>query len=118
MDITPVDRIVINGRIATMRAPGEFIEAMAVSRGWIVATGNSADIRALAPHARVIDCMGRTVLPGFIDSHCHPDLHGARLGRWNDLSKGPDTLPELLGLIERKTENTPHDTWFVGFGYD
>ncbi len=118
MDITPVDRIVINGRIATMRAPGEFIEAMAVSRGWIVATGSSADIRALAPHARVIDCAGRTVLPGFIDSHCHPDMHGARLGRWTDLSRGPDTMSELLELVAQQTRDTPQDAWFVGFGYD
>lgn len=118
MDITPVDTIVINGRIATMRAPGEFIEAMAVSRGWIVATGSSADIRALAPHAQVIDCAGRTVLPGFIDSHCHPDMHGARLGRWTDLSQGPDTMSELLELVEQQTRDTPQDAWFVGFGYD
>ncbi|MEI4263732.1 amidohydrolase [Roseovarius sp. D0-M9] len=118
MDITPIDTIVINGKIATMRAPGEFIEAMAISRGWIVATGSTADIRGLAPNADVVDCMGRTVLPGFIDSHCHPDLHGARLGRWTDLSKGPDSLPELLDLIQTKTEGTPQDTWFVGFGYD
>ncbi|MCZ0812358.1 MAG: amidohydrolase [Pseudomonadota bacterium] len=118
MDITPVDTIVINGRIATMHAPGEFIEAMAVSRGWIVATGSTADIRALAPHAQVIDCAGRTVLPGFIDSHCHPDMHGARLGRWTDLSQGPDTMSELLELVAQQTRDTPQDAWFVGFGYD
>jgi len=118
MEISPIDTIVINGKIATMQAPGDFIEAMAVSNGWIVATGTSTEIRDFAPRAQVIDCRGRTVVPGFIDSHCHPDMHGARLGRWSDLSQGPDTLPELLKLVRDKTQGTAQDAWFVGFGYD
>ena len=118
MNITPIDTVVINGRIASMLRQSDTFEAMALSRGWIVATGTSEDIRSLAPHAPVIDCAGRRVLPGFIDSHCHPDMHGARLGRWTDLSQGPATMDDLLALIRRKTDGTPQEEWFVGFGYD
>lgn len=118
MQIQPTDRIVINGRIATMTAPGAFTEAMAIAGGRIVATGTTEEIRDLAPRAEVTDCGGRLVVPGFIDSHCHPDMHGARLGRWTDLAEGPRDMDGLMTLIRQKCEGRAHDHWFVGFGYD
>ena len=118
MNLSPIDSIIINGRIASMQAQGDFVEAMAIADGRIVATGTTADIRDLASAAGVIDARGRLVLPGFIDSHCHPDRYGAQLGRWTHLADGPDTIDALLDLVRRKTEGTPQDQWFVGFGYD
>jgi len=118
MESQRVDTVVINGKISTMRNPCDVVEAMAIANGTIVALGSTDDIRALAPHARVIDCRNRRVLPGFIDSHCHPDMHGARLGSWVDLSTGPFTRDELLRLIARRLEGADEGRWFVGFGYD
>ncbi|RKF16945.1 amidohydrolase [Roseovarius spongiae] len=118
MDSLPVTRIVIDGRIATMRAEGEFAQAMAIADGRILAMGATAEIRALAPDAEVTDARGRLVLPGFIDSHCHPDRYGAQLGRWTDLADGPDSIDALLALVRARTKDTPRDQWFVGFGYD
>lgn len=118
MQSQPIDRIVLNGRITTMQAPGHEVEAFAVRQGRIVALGSTAEIRALAPHAEAIDCAGRRVLPGFVDSHCHPDMHGARLGRWHDLSSGLADRAALLALIERESRDRPRDHWFVGFRYD
>lgn len=118
MEADRIDSIVINGKIATMRKPSEFVEAFAIRDGKVAALGTTAEIRALAPHAAVVDCGGRTVVPGFIDSHCHPDMHGARLGRWTDLNDGPETKDDLLRLIAKSTEGTPEEHWFVAFGYD
>lgn len=114
----PIQQIVINGKIATMEGDGIFVEALAIRDGRVAASGSTADMRALAPHAEVIDCGGRTVLPGFIDSHCHPDMHGARLGRWTDLSEGLSSKDELLQLIRKSVDGTPQNRWFVGFRYD
>ncbi|PWJ82398.1 hypothetical protein C7441_109167 [Pseudaminobacter salicylatoxidans] len=118
MELRPIETIVVNGKIATMRRRGEFFEAMAISGGRVLALGSSSEIRALAPSATVVDCGGRVVLPGFIDSHCHPDLHGARLGSWVELAKGPDTKAALLREIAATLADTPQERWYVGFGYD
>lgn len=118
MELLPIETVVLNGRIATMRRRGEFFEAMAIAQGRVVALGTTAEIRALAPAARVVDCGGRLVLPGFIDSHCHPDMHGARLGSWVELAKGPDSIDALLDEIARTLADAPADRWYVGFGYD
>ena len=66
------DAILVNGKILTVDAQSSVREALAVRDGRIVAVGASADIRKLAgSRTRTIDLMGRTVIPGLIDSHMH-----------------------------------------------
>lgn len=57
----------INGNIYVNE--GEFVEALAIEDGVIVAAGTSADIGETADETFDLD--GRTVLPGFNDSHMH-----------------------------------------------
>ncbi|HEV7337693.1 MAG TPA: amidohydrolase [Bosea sp. (in: a-proteobacteria)] len=118
MTVPRIDRIVINGKIATMERPDHFVEALAISGSKVVAHGSNQEIKELAPFAERIDCGGRTVLPGFIDSHCHPDMHGARLGRWSDLSTGFGSKEDVLAHVRATLEGKPADHWFVGFRYD
>lgn len=114
-----VDTIVVNGRIYTMEAPGRVVEAIAIAAGRIVARGTSADIAAFAPEAEIFDCGGRTVLPGIVDSHCHPDMHGARIGRWHDFADdGTDSRDRLIDLIGNAVRGKPLDHWFTGYRFD
>ena len=118
MKTLSIDTVVLNGKIATMERPGAFVEAMAIAQGRVVAVGSAPDIRSFAPSATVVDCGGRTVLPGFIDSHCHPDMHGARLGRWVDLGDLEQSKSALLSRIKKDCDGKSAGEWFVGFGYD
>ena len=53
-------------------ARGDFRSALCAEDGIIRAVGSDAEILALArPGCRRIDCGGRTVVPGFNDSHLH-----------------------------------------------
>jgi predicted amidohydrolase YtcJ len=66
------DAVLVNGKILTVDAQSSIREALAVRDGRIVAVGTSADLRKLVgPRTRTIDLMGRTVIPGLIDSHMH-----------------------------------------------
>ncbi|MFD1910864.1 amidohydrolase [Halodurantibacterium flavum] len=115
-----IDTVVVNGRLYTMEAPGRTIEALAIAGGRIVATGSTKEICALAgADVAIIDCEGRTGLPGLIDSHCHPDMTGARLGRWHDFSDGAVTTREqVLRLIRENLAGKPQDYWFAGYRFD
>ncbi|HBD89264.1 MAG: hydrolase [Rhodobacteraceae bacterium GWE1_64_9] len=74
------DLILIHARVLTMDAANPHAEAVAVAGGKILAIGATADIAALAgPDTRVIDAAGRSVLPGFVESHLHLVLGGAEL---------------------------------------
>ena len=66
------DTILVNGKILTVDRQFSTREAIAMRDGKITAVGSNADIRKQAgPQTRVIDLQGRTVIPGFIDSHIH-----------------------------------------------
>lgn len=66
------DLIYHNADIVTMDPAVPTAEAVAVEDGWIMAVGDNADILDLAVGCtEVIDLGGRTLVPGFIDSHSH-----------------------------------------------
>lgn len=74
------DMIITNAKVLTMDVSRPRAEAVAARDGRILAVGSGAEIAALAgPQTRVIDAGGRTLLPGFVESHLHLVLGGAEL---------------------------------------
>jgi len=78
----PTGTAVLRGaRIVTMRGAGstpgqaEVIERgdIVVRNNRIVAVGASGSVQVPAD-ARVIDVSGKTIVPGFVDTHAHPDV--------------------------------------------
>ena len=66
------DLVILNASVLTMDAALPRARALAIGGGVILAVGEGAAIRDLAgPETQVIDAGGKTVLPGFIDSHVH-----------------------------------------------
>lgn len=77
--MTP-DLIVTNARVLTMDGAHPRAEAVALAGGRIAAVGPRHEVEALAgAQTRVIDARGRTLLPGFVESHLHLVLGGAEL---------------------------------------
>ncbi len=76
------DLIVTNAKVLTMDPARPRAEAVAVAGGRILAVGASDDVAGLAgPGCRVISAGGRTLLPGFVESHLHLVLGGAELSQ-------------------------------------
>ena len=74
------DMIVINAKVLTMDPDRPRAEAVALAGGRISAVGSTEEIRALAGvGTQVIDAAGRTLLPGFVESHLHLVLGGNEL---------------------------------------
>lgn len=68
---TPVDLIVYNANIYTVDDNFSKAEAMAIKDGKLVAVGTSEDITNSYTSDVQNDINGQTILPGFIDAHCH-----------------------------------------------
>ena len=64
-----MDTIIKNAKIYV--ESGRFESAMLIRDGYIIAVGDIGEIEALAGQHKVIDAEGRTIVPGFIDSHMH-----------------------------------------------
>lgn len=61
-----------NGVVVTMEDRLPWAEAVAIRNGRILAVGADRPVLALKKRTtQVIDLGGRTVMPGFIDSHAH-----------------------------------------------
>jgi predicted amidohydrolase YtcJ len=113
----PADAIYGGGVILTMAGPEpERVESLAVKDGRIVFVGPAAEAaRFVGPDTRRVDLGGRTLLPGFIDTHGHFVYFGKNLVDANLF--GCTTVAEVLERMRRQVERTPADGWIVGFGY-
>jgi predicted amidohydrolase YtcJ len=104
------DIIVHNAKIATNGAPA-FVEAIAIARGKVTATGTDEEImRQRAPGTNVIDAQRRTVIPGLNDSHMHPIRGGLNYNlelRWD----GVRSLADALFMLKEQAARTPAPQW-------
>src|SRR3989304_4184411 len=73
------DTVLYNGKVLTADDQFTIAEAVAIRDGELLAVGDSDRILRLAgPQTRKIDLKGRTVVPGFIDTHQHMPDHATR----------------------------------------
>ncbi|MDQ4214688.1 amidohydrolase [Microbacterium sp. ASV81] len=112
------DLILRNGRIATLAKDGtapEFVEALAVRGGKVVAIGAEADLPAAGPATVVYDLDGKLAVPGLIDSH----VHFVRAGRtWDDEVRWEDmySLADALASLAARAEDVPEGRWIRVIG--
>jgi len=87
--------------------------------GTIVAVGRRSDLARLAgPGTRTIDCHGMSLLPGFVDAHCHLLATAASLQRLDCSPEAVSSINELQREIRQRAEGTAKGKWVRGFGYD
>ncbi|MGE0814715.1 MAG: amidohydrolase [Vicinamibacterales bacterium] len=91
-------------------------EAVAIAGDRIVAVGTSAEIRARAGGAEVIDAQGQFVTPGFIDSHVHFIDGGRRLASVQ--LRDAATPEEFTRRIAAFARTVPAGTWITGGDWD
>lgn len=114
------DLLLTGGKFVTLDPDERIVAALAARDGKIVALGESEDLAGLArTGTRVIDLGGRTVIPGIVDSHCHPDGAAARLSRWHSLDPGRiASRAELLDTIAAATGTMAPAAWFAGYRFN
>ena len=105
------DLILTNGKVATMAREGEFVQAVAVKDGKVLATGsNAAVLKLKGANTRLIDAGGRTVIPGLNDSHLHVIREGLNYNmelRWD----GVTSLKRALEMLKEQAARTPDGEW-------
>ena len=111
-------RLWINGTIYTMQQEKQTVEVILTQNGKIVDYGNENEVRTRAGETikEVIDLNGRTLFPGFVDSHLHLIGVGETLLRL-DLSQMKSKI-EVLNALKEKAEKLPEGDWIVGDGWN
>jgi predicted amidohydrolase YtcJ len=69
---TADERVLYHAKVFTADPQNAYAEAVAIRAGKIVAVGNLPEVlKAVSPSAERVDLGGKSLLPGFIDSHSH-----------------------------------------------
>ena len=97
-------RILFNAKIFTGDPQNPYAYAVAIRGDKIVAVGNLPEVaKSVSPNAERIDLKGKSLFPGFIDSHSHSLMGGMALIS-ADASEKVSTMDELVTFVaEAKT---------------
>ncbi len=111
------DLILHNGHVITIDARQPRAEAIAIAGDRIVAVGSNDDVLNLANNStKKLDLGKHTVVPGFIDGHCHPAYSGRRHLRFIDCDLR--SIGAIQAAVRERAAKTPPGEWVVGFKYD
>lgn len=121
------DLAVINANIITVNNRRPRAEALAAKNGVFVAVGSTSEILELVGDGtRVIDAQGKTVVPGFIDAHCHPfsaaktliTTHLSPTDAFNGSPRKIKSITDIINALKERAETTPRGEWVLGVRYD
>src|SRR5437660_3533779 len=115
-DAETADRIFINGNIYTVNDKQPFAQAIAVKGDRIIFIGSNADAQKFrGDKTRIVDLAGKTVTPGFTDSHCH--IFGIGEREMNLSLEGTNTREDFLAKVKERVAQTERDKWITGRGW-
>ena len=109
--------IVINADIRTSDPAKMRANAFAIEAGKFTAVGTNEEILKLVePNTRVLDAEGKSVLPGFIDSHTHLSS-GAKIVTGINLT-GIREKSVWLDMIKKRVQTMEPGEWLLGGRWD
>jgi len=112
----PADLVFTGGKVVTMDAANPQAQAIAVSGDTVVAVGTDAQIqRYVGDGTQVVDLAGRTLVPGFIESHGHFMGLGSSLQQL-DLMHA-HTWNEIVGMVRDAVAQAQPGEWILGRGW-
>ena len=121
LNAQPADVVVINANVLTSDPMQPKADAFAIRDGKFMAVGKNVTALKLRGKKTILKNMnGATIVPGFIDAHCHPFPMYEELSLWGRIDLGPPrikTMDALVAILKRKAGKTPKGLWIKGFNY-
>ncbi len=114
------DLIFINANIITFDPVRPQAKLVAIRNGKILSVGHNWELKRFrCSKSKIIDCRGKTILPGFIDAHFHlpsfvESLVTMNLGPRNNVRSISDIQTKLRQLSQK----LPSGTWIRCGGYN
>ena len=106
------DSIYYNGKIVTVDSASSIFEAVAIRGERFLAVGSNEEINRLAgPQSRKVDLEGRTVIPGLIEAHAHPER--ASLSELASPLPNPRTVEQCLAWIREQAGIKQQGEWII-----
>src|SRR5262245_46857425 len=112
------DLVLRGGKVVTVDPQNRIASAVAIVGNRITAIGTDQEIGQLAgPRTQVVELRGRTVLPGFIDSHSHVEGLATSEHFLVPIQAPPlKDANEIIAKLKARAAQVPPGTWIVGQG--
>jgi len=111
--------ILYHANILTMNPLMPTASAVVIERDRIRWVGEDADIgRWKTSSSVLLDCQGKTLIPGFIDAHCHIFAFAAGLLSLDLSPRDVRSIQEIKAAIRKRAESLPTGSWIRGRGYN
>lgn len=118
---TPADLVVRRANVFTSDTNQPHAQGFAVTNGRFVSVDSDEAIAAwVGSKTVVLELAGKTVVPGFIDAHLHPQPIYPEDSRWASVDCRPDkvrTIDDLVAALRRKADQTRPGLWVSGTRY-
>lgn len=117
--IIKADLIFINGNVITMNELSPEANAIAVKNGSVLYVGETEDVLTLkGEQTEVVDLQGKTIMPGFVESHTHTTGYGNNLLQVDCRPAQTPSIDDILAKLKDAVEATPEGEWIRGWGWD
>ncbi len=111
------DLVLTNANVLTMNSAQPHAEAVAITKDRIVRVCTAGEVTSLiGKNTKILDLKGKTVIPGFIDTHIHVADFGRTLA-WLDLRK-VDSIKKMQNIVKERAKKTLKDKWILGSGWN
>jgi len=108
-----------NANVITMNPKQPAAGLVAIKGNKIMSVAGNDKLGELAgAKTRIIDCEGKTVVPGFNDAHCHIFSF---LRQLLSIALSPESVRSIVDIkaaVRQKAQNTPPGRWLSGTGYN
>ena len=113
------DIILANANVITMDPARPKAELVAIRGNKIWLVGDNDQLgEARGATTRVIDCQGRTVVPGFNDAHCHIFAFIRKLGGIDLSPPGVSSIADIKAAILKRARTIPAGHWITATDYN
>ena len=113
------DLILTNANIITMDPARPTAGLVAIKGNKILLVAGSDQLGEVrGAKSKVIDCQGKTVVPGFNDAHCHIFSFIRKLHSLDLSPSSVGSIADIRAAIRRRSQSLPPGKWLTGTDYN
>lgn len=110
------DMVIVRAKVYTVGGDNSTAEAIAIRGNRIVSVGTTGELTNRFTADTVLDLQGKSVFPGFTDSHGHLSGLGASLTELNLVAT--KSVGEIADAVAKKAATLAAGQWIRGRGWD
>jgi predicted amidohydrolase YtcJ len=115
---TKAGLVLYNANVITLDPRNPQAGTVYIQEGRILKVGSGIDRRLTTPGTEMIDCGGKTILPGFHDAHCHIVSYAESLINVDVSPASASSIKDIIGKIKEAAARVPAGNWIRAAGYN